>query len=513
MGTILTRLDQPRVAVPLLLTLAVLLRLPNLGESLWLDEVLYSTHFRNTDAAHLWRFLLENPAAPLYPVLTYGWVTLAGDAEWLVRTPSMLFALGSIVLTFFIAKRFGDRGMPFLAGLFLVFSPVHVWYSQEATPYAMTMFFLLAAVAIQPRASLAPARWTWLAAYLVAVLAAVLSHYYAAIFLLPFTVLAARSAAPMRYRLLLATGLLVLVLTVVIGAQYAHGTLVSGGDFLRPFTGFAWWMLFFNWFAHGNTLRAISPYRDSLTRLLGQPWMIAIQVACAVVFLCGLLPRRTRPVALTAAGPSAGQPWWELALYVGCLPAVLFVLTLAGWDHLYIERYLMAALPFFAMALARGATRFKSASVRCALAALMITIGVTSYGRLLAQSTSWTVYKQNPDWRSAAEHVRSQSGAATRVLVLAAIPIDDFAFYLDKQLPPQKVIAQRADRSTPDRLRAADPGTRSFMIENTFWRQDSESLLARFVEDPRQQFTGAACFKGVEIYGFVSRDPGAEAVR
>jgi len=47
-GWVLNRIPQiaeARIAVPLLIVIATLLRLPNLDESFWYDEVVYSTRF------------------------------------------------------------------------------------------------------------------------------------------------------------------------------------------------------------------------------------------------------------------------------------------------------------------------------------------------------------------------------------------------------------------------------------------------------------------------------------
>lgn len=139
----ISRLNEPSLAVPLLVLIALALRLPHLGESLWLDEVIYSTHYRSSSVQGLWQFLTQNDPAPLYPILTFAWVSVVGDHEVLVRLPSLVFGLGSIVLAYHIARRVGGGYTAFLAGLFLCLSPAHVWYSREATPYAMTMFLLL----------------------------------------------------------------------------------------------------------------------------------------------------------------------------------------------------------------------------------------------------------------------------------------------------------------------------------------------------------------------------------
>ena len=182
--------EQPRFAIPILIGLAALLRLPNLTESLWFDEVVYSTLYRGPSEERLWRTLMRVPGPPLYLVGGFYWAHLFGESELIVRLPSLIGGLGSVVLTYLIARRFLAGGTAFLAALVLCFSPAHVWYSQEATPYALTMFFLLVAVYVWPRVSTMPFSVAAWAIYVSALMLAVFTHYYAAVFLAPFTILA-----------------------------------------------------------------------------------------------------------------------------------------------------------------------------------------------------------------------------------------------------------------------------------------------------------------------------------
>lgn len=390
------KLTEPFVAVPLLVLIALALRVPNLGESLWNDEVIYSTHYQIHSWYGLWRFLMENPPAPLYPILTFVWVAVVGDHELLVRLPSLVFGLGSIVLTYHIARGAGSNSLAFLAGLVLCLSPAHVWYSQEATPYAMAMCLLLAAVYTWSRLKTTPFDASRYAMYLVLLLASVFTHYFVIVFLGPLSLAVPKQ---LRMRLFLAHAVVALCFVAALGIKYLGGSLASPGGFLRPFTIFEWWMLFFNWFLHGNSLWTISPYRATTDYLLGHPLLLAMQVLCALVLVRGLWPSREKQGGLLEQS--------ELALLLCALPMALLLPTAAGYHQLYIERYVIVALPFFAVALARGVARFSTAWVRNVLVCALVAIGVGSYAMLLVKGTRWTVYKQNPDFRSAARAVRT----------------------------------------------------------------------------------------------------------
>ena len=79
-----------------ILFLALLLRLPNLAESLWLDE-LWSIRIilDNTDPL---RTLLRDIHPPLYSIFMFSWIRLFGDSELSIRLPSLVFGLVSVQL-------------------------------------------------------------------------------------------------------------------------------------------------------------------------------------------------------------------------------------------------------------------------------------------------------------------------------------------------------------------------------------------------------------------------------
>src|SRR5262245_2648567 len=245
-------MERPGLAVALLVVMAAALRLPRLGESLWFDEVLYSTRYAASSLDSLWRLFLTDPSAPLYRVLLFFWVKVFGDSELSVRAPSLLFGIASIGLTYRIARTFGSPWVALLAAAFLCFAPAHVWYSQEATPYAMTLFFLLATVLAWLRLRADPTRTARYAIYCVALLATVFTHYFAALFLLPLTLMSLRLERWPRRRVLAVHAVIASALALALGIKYQLGHVITGQGFLRPFTPFEWWMLFFNWFLQGN---------------------------------------------------------------------------------------------------------------------------------------------------------------------------------------------------------------------------------------------------------------------
>src|SRR5207244_7162254 len=98
-----------------------------------------------------------------------------------------------------------------------------------------------------------------------------------------------------RRRVLAAHAVIVLVLALALGIKYQRGTVITGQGFLRPFTPFAWWMLFFNWFLQGNSLWTVSPRTANVSYLLSEPLFLATQAFFCVLFLRGLFSYRAQP--------------------------------------------------------------------------------------------------------------------------------------------------------------------------------------------------------------------------
>jgi mannosyltransferase len=128
----------------LILGIGALLRLATLGvQSLWLDEgVTFWTIHRDLPG------LVDQLATgfrPFYFLVLYP-AYLIGTDEWLLRLPSALAGIASIALLYLLGKKLFDARTGFLAAALLAFSPLHLWYSQEARFYALLGLLSLGAV-------------------------------------------------------------------------------------------------------------------------------------------------------------------------------------------------------------------------------------------------------------------------------------------------------------------------------------------------------------------------------
>ncbi len=129
---------------------ALALRLYGLGsQNLWWDEFCTLTVTRIPLAELPDRLPEAESKPPLYFALMHFWAKL-GTGEFWLRLPSAIFGATECVVVAALGKQiFGSRLGVWL-GWLAVFAPLHIYYSQEARPYALwsllvtvTLLFLL----------------------------------------------------------------------------------------------------------------------------------------------------------------------------------------------------------------------------------------------------------------------------------------------------------------------------------------------------------------------------------
>jgi hypothetical protein len=119
-----------------LLGVALFMRVVALGrQSLWIDEMCCwndaAGSIRHIMAtAHWVVFLLEKASQNLF-----------GPSEFALRLPSALVGTAGIVCIYLAALQITSRQTAFLAALLMTFSPINVYYSQDANYYGMMMGF------------------------------------------------------------------------------------------------------------------------------------------------------------------------------------------------------------------------------------------------------------------------------------------------------------------------------------------------------------------------------------
>lgn len=128
-----------------ILITALLLRLINLNQSLWLDEAINVLAVKNYNLADLiTKYSLYDFHPPLYHIILYFWSKIFGFSEIAVRFPSIITTMICIIVVYKIGSEFFSKKIGLAASLLLALSPLSIYYSQEARMYSLTM--LLASI-------------------------------------------------------------------------------------------------------------------------------------------------------------------------------------------------------------------------------------------------------------------------------------------------------------------------------------------------------------------------------
>jgi 4-amino-4-deoxy-L-arabinose transferase-like glycosyltransferase len=341
---------------------------------------------------------------PLYYLLAWLWTKVAGSGEAGLRSLSALAGTVAVPAVYAIGAALRSRRAGLAAAAFAAVSPLLVWYSQEARAYML--FMLLATVAFWTfvRALREP---RWLVWWALASAAALATHYFAAVTVVPMAVwLLVRAPRRQAAAAVAAVGAVGLALTPLALHQSEHvsrpwadvlsssdGLLATSQSFL---VGIVW------------------------TWLIHRPGVIAL--ALVSLGLLVLLWRRGdardhRAAALPAA----------IAAVALLVP---FVSSLAGPKY-FTPGNELAVWPLLAVILAVGATARRAGRVGLGLAAAacVLMLAITIAGPLDDDL-------QRDDWRDVVGTLNDTP--ATRAIdVLNREDTRVVRYYLDRETPPR----------------------------------------------------------------------------
>ncbi len=161
---------------------ALFLRLHRVGvQELWIDEAF--SFFLATTSEVLGRLRIEHHP-PLHYLLLRGWVPLAGSSDTIVRLPSVLAGTAFVAAVIWAGREILDTRVGLWSGAFAAVAPIQIYYSQEARPYVFLALTLALTCASVWRAFKTNA-WAWWVLTSIGSLAALYTHYFAILGLIP----------------------------------------------------------------------------------------------------------------------------------------------------------------------------------------------------------------------------------------------------------------------------------------------------------------------------------------
>ena len=129
--------------MPIILLIALILRLVLINQSLWLDESIEALALMGR-MGPLLQYALADFQPPLYHFIGYFFTQLFGYSEIALRLPSLLSGLFTVYFVIKLGELLGGKKLGIVAGLLAATNPLLIYYSQEGRTYAMTAFFVTA---------------------------------------------------------------------------------------------------------------------------------------------------------------------------------------------------------------------------------------------------------------------------------------------------------------------------------------------------------------------------------
>jgi mannosyltransferase len=130
-----------RLILAAIVGVAILLRIPSLDSSLWLDEVLTMAHFARPPFATIFTSFPDQNQHMLYSLLAHAALRLFGEHAWALRLPSVALGAASIWALFLLGRRIVGEKQALLACALMAVSYHHIWFSQNARGYMGLLFF------------------------------------------------------------------------------------------------------------------------------------------------------------------------------------------------------------------------------------------------------------------------------------------------------------------------------------------------------------------------------------
>jgi hypothetical protein len=257
-------------------------------------------------------------------------------------------------------------------------------------------------------------------------------HYYLAVYVVLLGVLApvaARGFTRPVHRILFGHGVGIVLLGGFVAVKMVLGQFEESQGYMRDLDLGELFRFTADWCCTGHCLSAYAVWAPRCMPSV----TLASMVFFAALLLIGCASVVTRRFGFVL--PAAAL----------AIPVFLLGLPFTGRHGAYIERSAIAALPFVLLAVAAGVVALPKA-FRWPAAAVLAVLAAASVFALFRFDDQWTVYKPNPDWRSAAAYLGGEidAGGAGRP-VFTSKPNPRSLAYYDARIQDVKNLLPAAE--------------------------------------------------------------------
>lgn len=436
-----------RLAMLVILLLGLALGLYRLDLQAALGDDAFSLNIANQELGRLLWLAAHEPHPPIFYLLLWGWVRLAGDSEFSGRFVAVWWGVLAIAIIYRLGRQLAGRRTGLLGAFLLSINPFFVNYIQQARMYSMMVALSMASVWFfaglgSEQAGDRPVesfrRWLplWLAYYFTTLLA-VATHFFAFFIVALQNVvwLAMNRRRPWRLRpwLIVQGALLLCYLPWVL---VAYPTLAT---YTNPMVRQAGLNQVF--------------FRTLGTFVLGEdpnpaePFLMAGAIA---LLLAGLWRAyRHKPLFPVEAGRAADLAWLIPAYLFGPMILVYLVSLVRP---MFFERYMMVVLPAYLLLLAFG---LDTLSYRSGwLLPLGLLLPITAGLLTLPDHYATVKYATAADMRAMIGFIAAH--ARSNAVVISNLPPSDptYAYYYRGPWPLVYLPEDEAPQAIQEKLAA-----------------------------------------------------------
>jgi 4-amino-4-deoxy-L-arabinose transferase-like glycosyltransferase len=385
-------------------------RLFHLGtKSLWLDEGATVTLARMEwpHFVHVWWYG-EASFQGAFFLLMRGWLHLGQSEVW-VRLPAAIFGIASIPLIYVVARKLVGVGPALASAAILAFSPTHVYYSQEARSYTMTILLVLVSSWFFVRAVEQNRERDWALWTIFGVLA-VYSHYFGSL------VLVAQACSLLFHKKPTPWGRLVIHSLAILAIAAPGLTYVLR---VPPQA------MTFPWMPKPTPKQVLH-----LALFLGgsgEKFLLA-----TILWVAGVIAiRRQRK-----GGPTPDSYWLGMLVISWAVVPILLTALASLCHPIFVQRYMIFSIPATIMLAGRGMNALPQRRLGVWLVIALCVVSVP---------TIFVGYrKPREDWRNATSVILASAKPGDAVVVYPFYAIVGFDYYrlLDPHAPTLRSFTQ-----------------------------------------------------------------------
>jgi len=385
------------------------------SQSLWVDEVVT---FLSSNGSFGWvisQSEVNSNIPPLYYLIVHFFLKFGQD-EALLRLPSLIFGVLTIPALYAVADEWLGARLAAIAALLMAASPFHIWYSQEARPYALLLLLALVSIWFAQRLAKHPGSPALTMGFIVSTAATFYCHTVA----IPFIAFlgahigwtAPRGAR--RFWVLVFSAILVAVLPAAFRLiALPPDASADPNRGLNPiFLAYTVWT-FATGYSLGPTLTELHQ-ADRLAFVRHDlPLIAPVALLLGLVLAAGGLALRRYDASIQRA----------LVMWLG-FPIAFALAGAMLTPHPFNVRYVILAYPAFILVLAAGIRQLPNIPARAAVLAGLGLVSVISLGNYFFDPR----YARE-DNRAAGEFLMNRAAPGDLVIASAAYTVRGFEYY------------------------------------------------------------------------------------